>query len=277
LAYQAGDRAALRALHQLLWPLMVPAVRHYHDRSGALPNTLERADLAQQSWLILADLATRWRPDGGDFGAYLRVSFRWALARYVRQNSPSRRARLVLVLSAECPDIQERLDRYPGADGREWDGELAWAELLEPLSERERAALLLHLAEQKTFSAVAQALQLTRPSAYRLYRRALRRVQGSPVRIGERLVLLDPASLNLARQGDLPALVRALHANAPADGRLPGRRQLAERTNLSEHRLTRLLGLLVEAGCVRGRAPRQAGWLVHASAEATLAALGIRA
>ena len=278
LAYRAGDRGALSALHQLLWPLMAPAVKRYHDWPGSLPNTLERADLFQESWLILANLAAIWRPVGGDFGAYLRVSFPWVLARYVRQHSPNRRTKRLVMLGAEQPGVQEQLELHPdtAADGRAWDGELAWAELLEPLSERERTALLLHLAGQQTFTDLAQALQLTRPAAYRLYRRALKRVQGAPIRVGERRVLLDPANLNLAREGNLPMLVRLLHDSATAAGRLPGRRQLVERTGLPERRLARLMDLLSEAGCVRGRGRYQAGWLVHDSAEATLLMLGIR-
>ena len=183
LAYRAGDRGALSALHRLLWPLMARAIGRYRDWPGSLPNTLERADLVQESWLILANLAAIWRPAGGDFGAYVRVSFPWVLERYIRQNSPNRRTKRLVMLGTEQPGVQEQVDLQPdpGADGREWDNDLAWSELLEPLSERERAALLLHLADQRTFTDVAQALQLTRPAAYRLYRRALKRVQGSPI------------------------------------------------------------------------------------------------
>ena len=276
LAYQAGDRAVLGALHRALRPLMAAAFRRYRDRPGALPSGLERDDLFQESWLILAGLAARWDPAGGSFGAYFRVSFPWALARYVRRNSPSRRAKGVVVLGAELPDVQEQLDARPGADGREWDGDLAWAELLEHLSDDERAVLMLHLGQQQTFADVARALQLTRPAAYRLYRRALKRVQASPVRVGERTVVLDAEGLNLAREGDLVELVRIVHHGARENGRLPGRDWLVEQTGLSEQRITRLLNLLVEAGCIRDRAPRRAGRLVHATAEATLAALGVR-
>ena len=255
---------------------MASSFGRYRDRPGALPTSLERNDLVQESWLILAELAERWDPAGGSFAAYFRVSFPWALARYVRHHSPSRRAKGVLVLGAERPDVQEQLDMYSGADGREWDHELAWSELLAPLTEREQAVLLLHLAEQKPFTTVARALQLTRPAAYRLYRRALKRVQGSSVRIGGRSIFLDADSLNLDREGDLLELVQALHAGARANGRLPGRHWLMAETGLSEHRLTRLLGLLVEAGCVRDRASRRAGYLVYRNPAETLAVLGVR-
>jgi RNA polymerase sigma factor (sigma-70 family) len=276
LAYQAGDQTVLGALHRALRPLMGAAFARYRNRPGALPAGLERDDLFQESWLILATLAARWNPAGGSFGAYFRVSFPWALARYVRRNSPSRRARGVVVLGAEQPDVQEQLDARPGADGREWDGDLAWAELLAHLSDDERAVLMLHLCQEQTFTDVARALQLTRPAAYRLYRRALKRVQASPVRVGERTVVLDAEGLNLSREGDLVELVLAAHRGAHENGRLPGRDWLVEQTGLSEQRVTRLVNLLVEAGCVRGRAPRRAGRLVHPTPAETLAALGIR-
>lgn len=276
LAFQAGDRSVLDSLYRAIYPSIAVALLRYRDRPGALPAALDRNDLLQESWLILADLAARWQPTSS-FAAYFRSAFPWALSRYVRRNSPSRRARGVQVLGAEHPDVQEQIDLRAGSDGREWDGDLAWSELLEHLTERERAVLLLHLADQRPFSDVAQALQLTRPAAYRLYRRALKRVQGAPIRISGRSVLLDADSLNLNLEGELPELVRALHAGARADGRLPGRDWLMARTGLSEQRVARLVGLLVEAGCVRDRGPRRAGFLVHPSPEETLAALGIRA
>ena len=276
LAFQAGDRMALGALHCTVRPLIDSALARYRSDPGALPAGLDRDDLLQQSWLILADLATRWKPTGGRFGAYFRVSFPWALGRYVRRNSPSRRARGVVVLGAEQPDVQQQLDAQTGADGREWDGDLAWSELLAHLSDDERLVLMLHLCQQQTFETVARALQLTRPAAYRLYRRALKRVQASPVRVGEQSVVVDAESLNLSREGDLIRLVRAIHRHARGNGRLPGRRQLVEQTGLSEQRLARLMRVLVEAGCIHDRRSRLSGRLAHPTPEETLAALGIR-
>jgi RNA polymerase sigma factor (sigma-70 family) len=276
-AFQAGDRTVLAALHRALRPLMALTFAYYRDRSGMLPAGLEGGDLAQESWLIVADLAEQWHPKIGSFGAYFRVCFPWALARYIRLNSPSRRARRVRVLDTELPDVREQLDRRFDADGREWYRDLAWFELLDPLTERERAVLLLHLAEQKTFTAVARALRLTRPATFRLFQRALKRIQGSSVRVGKRDVLLDVDSLNLVREGGLRELVRALHAGAGAGGWLPGRRRLMAQIGLSEQRTTRLLDLLAEAGCISERSQGRSGRLVHESPEETLAALGVHA
>ena len=90
-AFQAGDRTVLAALHRTLRPLMASVLSYYRDRPGMLPAGLEGGDLAQESWLIVADLAGQWHPKIGSFGAYFRVCFPWALARYIRLNSPSRR------------------------------------------------------------------------------------------------------------------------------------------------------------------------------------------
>lgn len=279
-AFQAGDRTVLAALHQALRPVMAQALLRYRPRPGAkqraLPTTLERRDLDQESWLILAHLAERWRPSGGSFGGYFRVSFPWALARYVKRHSPNRRSRVVRVLGAERPDVQERLDNSSGADGREWDRDLSWLETLQDLTDRQRAVLSLHLAEGVPFTTLAQALSLTRSTTYRLYQQALKRVQSSPARVGSSTVPVDARSLNLDRQGKLVRLVRAVHDGARPDGQLPNREWLLAKTGLSAWRLRRLLGLLIEAGCIRGRRARNPGRLVYASAQETLGVVGIR-
>jgi len=276
LAYQAGDRTVLAALHRTMRPLMGLSFARYPARPGALPLHLEPADLAQESWLILADLAERWDPAGGSFGAYFRVSFPWAVARYVRNHSPSRRAKGVVVLRSELPDVREELDARAGADGREWDGDLAWPELLENLTVDERAVLMLHLGEEQTFTDVAHALQITRPAAFRLYQRALKQVQASPVRVRGRTVVLGPTNLNLEREGGLVELVRALHRGRRKNRLLPSRFWLRDQTGLPEQSITRMLNLLAEVGCIRGRRPRRPGRLVHQTPEETLAALGVR-
>jgi RNA polymerase sigma factor (sigma-70 family) len=277
VAYQAGDRTVLGALHRMLWPLMAPTFARYPARPGALPLHLEPSDLRQESWLILADLIEHWDAAGGSFRAYFRVSFPWAVARYVRDHSPRRRSKMVLVLRSVLPDVQRELDKRTGADGRAWDGDLAWSELLENLSDDERMVLLLHLGEQQTFTDLARAMQITRPAAFRLYQRALKQVQASPVRVRGRTVVLGPDNLNLERKGGLVELVRALHRGAQKGRLLPGRVWLVDETGFSEHRITRMLNLLVEAGCIRGRRRRHPGRLVHTTPEKTLAALGVRA
>ena len=72
LAYQRGDLDALPALHEAVRPL--PRIGMARAVAGPLPASLSRDDLTQQTWLILADLARRWDPALGQFGAYVRVS-----------------------------------------------------------------------------------------------------------------------------------------------------------------------------------------------------------
>jgi hypothetical protein len=139
LLFQAGDLSVLTALYQSVRVYMVPVFARYREQqetgSGRLPATLGMEDLTQESWLIVAELAQRWRSELGSFAAYVRVTFPWSVARYIRRNSPSRRSRNVVVLGAELPTIQEELEAWSGADGREWDIDLAWRERLEHLPE----------------------------------------------------------------------------------------------------------------------------------------------
>ncbi|MCC7104820.1 MAG: sigma-70 family RNA polymerase sigma factor [Chloroflexi bacterium] len=274
LAYRAGDRTVLEALHRAVQPVIRGSLARYRDQAGALPASIERADLEQEAWVILAKLARSWRPEGGSFVSYFSASFPWYLSRYVQRCSPSRRARGIQVFGAEQPRIQEALEATAGSDGREWDQALQYEELMQPLDERERAVLRLRFVEHQPFTKIAQQLRLTRPSVYRLYRSALRHVQNGRVRIGDRTVYMEARSVNFEREGELIDLVFALHEGAN-QGCLPGRAWLQQRTGLSGHRLSRLVGLLVEAGCVVDRERRKSGRLVHPTPAASLAALGL--
>jgi hypothetical protein len=86
LAHQAGQPGALSELIELLRPLLRTALYRYRRGSLVLPAPLDLDDLYQQSWLILDGLARRWDPAGGDFPAYVRVTFLWELWRYVRRS-----------------------------------------------------------------------------------------------------------------------------------------------------------------------------------------------
>src|SRR5581483_2496923 len=113
----------------------------------ALPLALETDDLAQQGWVILADLVRRWRPDEGSFAAYARVSFGWELARYVRAQSHARRSTAARVVSVAHDDAAALLAQRSDVDGRAWVGEVALRELLGQMPVLERQALLLCLVE----------------------------------------------------------------------------------------------------------------------------------
>jgi RNA polymerase sigma factor (sigma-70 family) len=265
----------LGALYRSLWETIRPSIARYRDRPGGLPSHLDRADLAQESWLMLAELARRWDPAGGEFGAYVRVSFPWQLANYVRDQSPSRRRRGLRVVAADRPDVQEQVEAQPGVDGRDWDVDIAWSELLEHLTPDERAVLMLHFDQEQPFSHIARALRITRPSVVRLYRRAMERVRAPVVRVGRRRVVVDVRGRRLEHAGDLVEVVRALHRGADSKGRLPSRAWLVDQTGLGPRRIARLVDLLAEAGCIRGRRGRFPGRLAYRTPEAMLAALGI--
>jgi hypothetical protein len=54
-------------------------VRQFLDRWPALPASIDTHDVRQEAVLIVGQLADRWNPDGGQFGAYLRVSLPFEL------------------------------------------------------------------------------------------------------------------------------------------------------------------------------------------------------
>jgi DNA-directed RNA polymerase specialized sigma24 family protein len=170
--YQNGDRAALAGLHAAVAPVLRSALRRSVWRG--LPGALQLADLDQQSWLILATLAERWEPrQGVDFAAYVGCTFPWALARYLRSQSPERRAQGCQVFSRAHERVVAALEEAADTDGRDWDEALYCGELLREIEPRARAALWLHAVECRSFSDVAEQLGVPRGTAYDLYCRAI--------------------------------------------------------------------------------------------------------
>jgi RNA polymerase sigma factor (sigma-70 family) len=235
-----------------------------------LPAPLDLDDLNQQSWLILDTLARRWDPAGGDFPAYVRMTFLWEVWRYVRALSPARRARTVRVDNVRDDALLDRVDEHAGVDGRRWDDQLIALEMLSELDPIARWALLLHVLEERPFQDVAQALRMTQAGAYRAYRRALDQLR---LRAG---LELDPDDALASESGGRPAierLVTVLHEGTTLHGRLPGRATVCARAGISEVRFARLMGLLVTKGCIVERTARKPGRLVHRTAAETLAHL----
>lgn len=270
LAHQNGQKEALPALIELLRPLMRAALFPYFRGSLALPAALDLADLSQQSWLILDTLARRWDPAGGDFPAYVRVTFLWEVWRYVRTLSPARRARTVRVDNVQHDTLLDRIDDHTGVDGRLWDDQLIALEMLSELDPIARWVLLLHVLAEQPFHDVARALKLTQAGVYRAYRRALDQLR---LRAG---LELDPDDALASESGGQPAierLVAVLHEATTLHGRLPGRAAVCARADISEVRFARLMGLLVTKGCIVDRSARKPGRLVHPTVEETLAHL----
>ena len=271
LAYRGGQTDLLPELFNAVRPILLTALARYGADGRALPPSLELADVVQQSWLVLDSLARRWDPSGGDFPAYARSGFRWGLWRYVRTQSGSQRARDVEVEQVPHDELLEQLRQQPGTDGRIWERDLILAELLDELDPLPRRALLLHLLGERSFDQIGQALQIGTTGAYREYRRALDRLR---LESGLEAPAIDAVTVRPGHERALRRLVAALHEGADAEGRLPGRSWLRAHTGLSELRLARLIGLLVERGCIEGRSARRAGHLVEATPEATLRRVG---
>lgn len=169
--FQSGDATALAPLYYAVEPVLRAGIARACCR---LSSTLQPADLRQQSWVILADLAVRWQPRPGiAFAAYAGRAFPWALGRYVRANAAVRRTSACQVFVQSHDEVITTLERTPGPDGRDWDDLLYCRELLHDLEPRARLVLWLHAVEARSFTDVAQALGLPRATVYDLYRRAL--------------------------------------------------------------------------------------------------------
>jgi RNA polymerase sigma factor (sigma-70 family) len=78
---QGGETAALGVLWEAAQPIMAPVLRRYAFRGREGP--LEAADLAQQGFVILAELVADWQ-GRGPFVAWLRRLFPLAIIRYRR-------------------------------------------------------------------------------------------------------------------------------------------------------------------------------------------------
>lgn len=258
LAYQAGQYELLGELYRALQPQIAIIVRHTVARG--LPSTLDARDLEQQSWLILADLARRWRPELGVFAAYVASSMPWALGRYVRRQLPTRRRANVQVVAVEGDELQRLLGEQAGEDGRAWDDRLVLQEQLARLPSLEQDVFTLRAMERRSFHAISTALEISASKAQRVFTRARSALRGE-----------RPSRPAAETDRDLERLVIALHQSATGDGRLPGRAWVCDRAGLSQTHYGTLMKRLVVAGCIHSRTERHPGRLVEREPEATLA------
>jgi RNA polymerase sigma factor (sigma-70 family) len=271
--YQDGDAAALAALHGQLRPAIRAALRRLQVVD--LPPTLTSQDLEQQSWIVLADLALHWQPDGR-FLAYFFQSFAHQMSRFVQQAASTRRTRLIEVVTLPHDDLVLKLEGIVDQDlgaGELSGGALPLLDDLAALPRRQRAAFLLHAVDGHDFEAIGRTLQISRASAHRLYHQARQRLQGPGLPIstsGEASEPRDSASIHETPQRQLERWVRGLHNLAGQDGVLAGRRRVAVVLGLSRREYTALLIRLEAAGAIVERAPTRSGRLVDASPQATL-------
>ena len=265
LEYRGGRREALEALHREVEPLLHLALNRYR-RAGSLPLALSFDDLVQESWIMLAELARRWDPQQGSFGAYTRVAFAWKLARHVKKHSSARRSQTLVVTSIGHDRATELQDARVGVNGADWAGALACMEMLETLPLLERQALVLHLVHGRTLNDVAHRLGRSRSTIQRLLNRARRQAE-----IWQRDEI--PAPAPVSHGAPIERLVTTLHKLARPDGAIPGRARICAASGLSQISYGRLMLQLARAGCIVERTPRTPGRLAHPTPRATLGRL----
>jgi RNA polymerase sigma factor (sigma-70 family) len=170
--YQGGEIEALELLHARLARPIGAALRRY--RAPDLPSTVTRQDLTQQSWIIVAELARRWRPSGS-FLAYFFRSFPREVERFLTRSRPGRRtkqAQVVAVPHDELLGVASQL----AAGEPSTEQTLAWTAEIASLPDQQRIALVLRTINGSSFDAIGQSLHVSRASAHRLYRRAVARL-----------------------------------------------------------------------------------------------------
>jgi len=170
--YQAGEAEALALLHARLSRAIGKALRRY--RAAQLPTTVTSQDLTQQSWVILAELARRWRPSGS-FLAYFFRSFARDVERYLQRSRPGRRTKQVHVIAVPHDELLRAASKLAAGDPFA-DAATAWADEIASLPPEQRVALVLRTMEGTSFDAIGQALHVSRATAHRLYQRAVARL-----------------------------------------------------------------------------------------------------
>jgi RNA polymerase sigma factor (sigma-70 family) len=172
LRYQQGDSDALAALHERLRPAILAALGRLLRQP--LPDQLAADDLQQQTWIILGELAGRWRPTGS-FLAYFVRTFERELRRYVARARPVRGRRAIRVTPVPHDELLGMIERRGGGDNGPERAAL-FRDLLAALTERERVAVVLHVLEERNFGAIGHQLHVSRATAHRLVRRGLARL-----------------------------------------------------------------------------------------------------
>ena len=171
LRYQGGDSEALELLHGRLGRIIGKMLRRY--RATQLPSTVAPQDLTQQSWVIVAELARRWRPTGS-FLAYFFRSFPREVERYLVHARPNRRTKQVQVIAIPHDELLGAAEKLVARDA--FTDRAAWTDEIASLPVEQRVALLLRTMEGRSFDAIGQTLHVSRASAHRIYRRAVARL-----------------------------------------------------------------------------------------------------
>lgn len=250
--YRDGQQDALADLYRFLEPAIRSGLRRY--RSADLPTSLSFQDVSQQCWVILADLARRWRPRGS-FLAYFFRTFPHALQRFVHAARPQRRAVEMMVPHDEVMAAAELREADPV-----WETRSIWDDALAGLSAPERQVFVLHSVEGQSLASISQAIGVSRATANRLYRRALGRLSNE----------IDAPDRDDSPEAPIIRLVHALHAGAGPAGELGGRGRTLLMTGLNRSDYADLMARLEGLGIVVHRGPRRSGRLAYRTPEETL-------
>lgn len=256
LAYRAG-RGDLGELYRAVEPTF--KYRLNQILRQPMPTLLDADDIRQQSWLIVDRLARRWDPAEGAFGAYVRVSFWYEMHRLVRLYAPRRRSLHVHVSTLPEEDWDATIRHQVGADGREWDGQLAVVEMLETLDVDVRQVVALRALCGLSVAVVADRLGITRGQQIGRYHRGIERLR---------------LALGVEQSSSVEHVVTVLHALVERTGRLPGRAIVCREAGISEVLFNDLMRALAARGAIVGRSERSTGRLAYATPEATLSAIG---
>ena len=104
--YQDGETGALEVLHGRLERAIRKLLGRYE--LAQLPSTVTYQDLTQQGWVVLAEVAFRWRPTGR-FLAYFFRSFPHEMDRYLTHARSGRHTQKVQVVGVPHDELDALL------------------------------------------------------------------------------------------------------------------------------------------------------------------------
>ncbi len=174
LRYRSGDLETLGAIYAELAPFIASAIRPHVTESNHLPPDIGPEDLYQQAYVELAEAILDWEPGRREnFLPYFYRSFPWRIDHYLRSKTPARRTSRFQMLSSPHDLLMRQLAANAGSDGRDWDGALAWSELLRSLPVQCLQVVRLHVLDGLSFAEVARVMGIGRSTAHDVFKRAM--------------------------------------------------------------------------------------------------------
>jgi DNA-directed RNA polymerase specialized sigma24 family protein len=279
LRYREGERALLGELHSRLEPAIRGFLGRYRSYWRTLPPDIEEQDLHQQAYVALAEAALEWQPErGGSFISYFLSSFPWRIDRYLRAHTPSRRTTRFQLRSVPHDQLLEGLNGMSGLDGRDWDGALAGAELMDALPEQYALVVRLRLGHGLSFREIGSATGASRSAVHEAFGRAVSLLRSAATSEGRgpgaEMPVEGGAGCDVDA-GSLRRCVEVMHRLSPGGATLPGREALCRAAGLTWREYRGIMARLRLSGCLVGRRRGSPGSLACATPEETLRRLGI--